>query len=89
MRVDGPQNRQSLAFDNMQDRPIRGTTDWVRYAIVLDVPNEAVTIAFGALLSGSGQIWMDDLQFEIVGNDTATTSNIKTANEPRNLDFKE
>ena len=89
MRVDGPESSGSLAFDNMQNRPIRGTTAWTRCAIVLDVPDEAVAIAFGAMLIGSGQIWMDDLQFEIVGKDTATTSDNKTVNGPRNLDFKE
>jgi hypothetical protein len=34
MRVDG-QNREVLAFDNMQSRPITGTTDWRQYSIVL------------------------------------------------------
>ena len=89
MRVDGPKTGTHLAFDNMGDRPIRGTKDWTRYVIVLDVPEEAVSIAFGALLTGAGQIWIDDLQFEIVGKDTATTSNIMTPNEPRNLDFSQ
>ena len=89
MRVDGSQTGKTLAFDNMGDRPIRGTTDWTRCVIVLDVPEEASAIAFGALLTGAGQIWMDDLQFEIVGQDTATTSSIQTPNKPRNLNFKE
>src|SRR5512140_278762 len=40
MRVDGPAGR-SLAFDNMQTRPIKGTSDWKRYDVVLDVPAEA------------------------------------------------
>jgi hypothetical protein len=35
MRVDRPTQRAS-AFDNMQDRSIKGTTDWQRHAVVLD-----------------------------------------------------
>ena len=36
MRVDkGP---KMLAFDNMQDRPIKGASNWQRYAVVLEVP---------------------------------------------------
>ena len=39
MRVDG--NGGILAFDNMQNRPIMGTTDWKLVSVVLDVPNDA------------------------------------------------
>ena len=35
MRVDGPQ-QGSLRFDNMQNRPIKGTTDWHKYDVVLE-----------------------------------------------------
>ncbi|HMQ34402.1 MAG TPA: hypothetical protein PKD53_26945 [Chloroflexaceae bacterium] len=47
MRIDGPGNR-TLGFDNMQGRPIQGTRDWERHAIVLDVPpeSEVISIAF-------------------------------------------
>lgn len=39
MRVDGPE--RTLAFDNMQSRPIRGTTSWTLHQIVLDVAENA------------------------------------------------
>ena len=75
-RVDGPNNGepQSLAFDNMQERPIKGTTDWTRYEIVLDVPEAAQRLAFGILLAGGGQVWMDDLKFEVVPTTVKTTA---------------
>lgn len=76
MRVDGPDTpttQRSLGFDNMQNRPIKGTSDWARYAIVLDVPPESVAIAFGVLLQGGGEVWLDDMQFAIVGSDVPTT----------------
>jgi hypothetical protein len=44
MRVDGPKG--PLAFDNMQIRPITGSTDWQRYEVVLDVAPEAISIVF-------------------------------------------
>jgi len=54
MRVDGPDSGRHLAFDNMLDRPIKGTTDWTRYAVVLDVDKTAVAIAFGVLAGERG-----------------------------------
>ena len=65
MRVDGA-NTRSLAFDNMQNRGIKGTTDWTRYEIVLDVAPEATQICFGFLLSDAGILWGDDLTIEVV-----------------------
>lgn len=53
MRVDGP-NHEALAFDNMDSRPVTGTTGWKRYDIVLDVPQTSVDVAFGFFLAGSG-----------------------------------
>ena len=63
MRVDG-KHRNTLEFDNMEHRAITGTTDWTKYQIVLDVPNDSIDIAFGALLVGDGWIWCDTFEFE-------------------------
>ena len=71
MRIDS--DTKTLAFDNMQDRGIKGTSDWKKYDVVLDVPKDSVNIAFGILLRGKGQAWVDDLRFEVVGNDVPTT----------------
>lgn len=73
VRVDGVDSKSTLSFDNMQDRAIIGTTDWKQYEIVLDVPTEASNIAFGALLSGTGQIWFNKVNFTIVDNSVPTT----------------
>jgi hypothetical protein len=85
MRVDGSQ-RQTLAFDNMQSRPIAGTTDWQPYEIVLDVPQESSKIAFGILLCGPGQVWISDIQFAITDADTPTTGE-SISHQPVNLNF--
>ena len=72
LRVDAVDG-STLAFDNMDDRPIQGTTDWAPYDIVLDVPRNAASMAFGMLVSGAGEAWVDGATFEIVGNDVPTT----------------
>jgi len=72
MRVDG--NGKVLAFDNMRGRPIKGTTGWKRYDVVLPVDASAKRIAFGILLSGKGNVWMKDLGFEPVAGSVANTA---------------
>lgn len=93
MRVDDKANpTQSLAFDNMANRPIKGTTDWTKCEIVLDVPPNASNIAFGFLLDGTGKIWFDDIKFEVVDQNVPTTDIKNQApqipSSPMNLDFE-
>jgi hypothetical protein len=93
LRVDQTGSRQPLSFDNMADRPIKGTTDWTKYEITLDVPNNASLIAYGALIDGTGQIWFDNITFEIISDFAPSTgsTNLKkspTVDEPTNLDFE-
>jgi hypothetical protein len=71
----------------MQQRPIKGTTGWTRCEIVLDVPNNAADLAFGLLLAGDGQVWMDDLRFEVVSSAVPTTRS-GALSAPQNLDFE-
>jgi hypothetical protein len=96
MRVDktttGSSAPKILAFDNMQERPVKGTLDWKAYEVVLDVPNDATGIFFGVLLNGTGNVLMSEVKIETVGPDVATTSMPKEApqarpNSPTNLDF--
>ena len=63
MRVDGAGN-QMLSFDNMEGRPIIGTTDWQQYEIILDVPENSEYINYGILLVGTGEAWVDGLRLE-------------------------
>ncbi len=74
LRIDGADQSESLGFDNMDNRPVKGTTDWKKYEVVLDVPDKAEVIAFGVILQGSGQVWADDIQLEGVGQDVASTN---------------
>ena len=61
-------------LDNMEDRPIQGTTEWRTHEVVLDVPEQSRAIAFGCLLVGKGQLWLSDVRFEEVGRDVPTTA---------------
>lgn len=89
MRVDGP-DRKVLSFDNMDSRPITGTSDWGRYEIVLDVPTDSVDIAFGFLLIQGGKVWGHDFGLEKV--DAAVPATASAAPElpkgPVNMDFQ-
>ncbi|HLR67459.1 MAG TPA: helix-turn-helix domain-containing protein [Virgibacillus sp.] len=91
MRVDGVSD-DILQFDNMSDRPIKGNTNWNRYSIVLDVPSGSSVIAFGIILSGHGQVWVDQFTFEEVEEDVPTTNleiQSELLDEPINLSFEE
>ncbi|MCH9646635.1 MAG: hypothetical protein K0U98_00275 [Deltaproteobacteria bacterium] len=70
MRVDSRRIR-SLAFENMRDRPIRGTTDWAEYEIVLPVAPNSSSISFGVLLNASGTVVMRNTRLEAVEEDFA------------------
>lgn len=74
MRIDGRNTGEMLGFDNMNNRPIYGTTDWKQYSIVLDVPDSSVNIAYGILLNRTGSMWISDVKMEVVGNDVAVTN---------------
>lgn len=77
MRVDSAE-KPNIAFDNMPNRGPRGTTDWRRYEVVLDVPQEASEIFFGAILVGNGTVWVDDLKLEEVPTSVPVTAVPKT-----------
>ena len=91
MRVDGEgKDKISLSFDNMYTRPIKGTLDWKKYEIVLDIPDESKNITFGILLDGPGQAWVDGFQFEEVSQDVPVTGMPRHSinKEPLSLGFE-
>ena len=93
LRIDSKTQGESLGFDNMQDRPITGNSDWTKCEIVMDVPMESITLNFGALISGTGKIWFDNVSFEILDNVSPKTSDelnsMPLPEKPQNLDFEE
>lgn len=61
MRID-----PSIAFDNMAERNLKGTNDWQKFEITLNMePDNTEQIVFGGLLIGKGKVWIDDLEIVI------------------------
>jgi hypothetical protein len=67
-RVDGKEKGVALRFDNMDNRPVKGTTDWHSYSIILDVPSDAVALAYGFYVSGVGEACVNDVKFVDIGS---------------------
>jgi hypothetical protein len=87
MRVDN--EKSPVAFDNMENRAIKGTTGWQRYDVVLGVPKDATTISFGILLAGSGVVWLNGTKFDVVDADVPVTNTGEKVlpEKPINLEF--
>jgi hypothetical protein len=41
-------------------------TDWARFELVFEVPEDARDVQFGAGIQGPGQLWLDDVKVEVV-----------------------
>lgn len=91
MRIDSAFS-ETLKLDNMQNRPITGTTQWNHYSCVLDVPENAAILNIGILLSGKGQVWLDNAGFQEVDHRIPTTDfkvDEVFSDHPQNLSFEE
>lgn len=60
MREDGI--GETLEFENMQSRQLKGTTQWCEYAIALPLNPSARNLFFGFLLAGTGKVWASEFQ---------------------------
>jgi hypothetical protein len=88
LRVDGPGG--TAALDNMHDRPLRETTAWAPAAIVMDVPENARSLSFGALLSRAGALLIAEPRFATVDETVPVTTRPfgeSLPEEPQALDF--
>jgi hypothetical protein len=83
-RIDGPEGR-TRQIDNMHDRALRQSTGWTLAEVVLDVPDDATELHFGALLSGGGALELSQPRFEETTDAIPTTGVLP--DEPQALDF--
>ena len=67
LRIDN--DWKTLQFDNMTQKGITGSEEWVEYSVTLPLPEEASYIYIGAMLTGTGKLWVDDFQLLIDGKD--------------------
>lgn len=99
LRVDKAGDKFRL--DNMEERSLKGKRDWTKCELVLNVPLDAVNIAFGGMMSGPGQMWFSNLTLEIALDAEKETGDmnedasgplaqtIVVNDTPVNLDFSE
>lgn len=79
----------SIAYDAMQGREISGTTDWKKYQIDLDLQSKrAKEVIFSVFLTGTGTIWVDNLQLLIDGKpiETAPLRELSLAEQDKEFD---
>lgn len=91
MRIDSV-SANTLKFDNMQNRAIKGTSDWNCYSVVLDVPENSAVISIGVLLGGDGSLWLDNARFDLVDKNVPATDvdiSSEMPEAPVNLTFEE
>ncbi|WP_291131893.1 S41 family peptidase [Flavobacterium sp. UBA7682] len=82
MRID-----PSIDFDNMQNKGIKGTNDWQKFEITLQMnPQETTQIVLGGLLVGKGKIWIDDLEIHIDRKELKNAKIFEKEKLPADLD---
>ncbi len=54
-----------LAHNFMQENLVRGTQDWQRYTITLQIPEKTAKLEIGVMLQGKGTVWADDFEIAL------------------------
>ena len=65
MRQDGV--LPNLHLVNMEPEPVTGTRDWKQYSIEFPVDANALNLALGVYVNGTGRAWVDDLELLVDG----------------------
>lgn len=68
IRADGEQV-PNLVFDNMHNRGPRGSQEWSRYSLEVNLPQETRWLNIGIVLNGPGTLWADDLHLRVWNSD--------------------
>ena len=67
----------AITAENMQEKDLKGTNDWTKHEITLDMnPAKTTGISFGGLIVGQGKVWFDDLKVTIDGKDLSEVETI-------------
>jgi C-terminal processing protease CtpA/Prc len=83
----GMQIDPQIAFNNMSQNGVTGTTDWKKYEISLPMrPAQTQQIIIGGLLVGKGKMWLDNLNITIDGKDIRDTKIFERKRTPAEKD---
>lgn len=72
--MDEAADDKVVAFDDMSNRGITGTTEWKKCSIVLVVPQESQTLYVGFILKGGGTAWIRNPQFDLADPNEKSTA---------------
>jgi hypothetical protein len=62
--------RTNLQAERLKEENVlQGTHDWMRYEATTHVPEDALFIRFGVVLTGTGQIWLANARLEVIEQD--------------------
>jgi len=87
LRIDNEDN-DVLAFENLQQKRIKGSKDWALYSVKLNLPKDAVTIFAGPILAGTGKLWIDDVEMLIDGKDLSVANKKANYVAPQKSPFR-
>ncbi len=56
-----------------REHPLQGTHDWTRHELEVDVPQTSISVGLGLVFTGRGQVWLSDVQLEVVDEDRSAS----------------
>lgn len=77
MWIDGDTKGPHLAFETMQNRNLKGSSDWAEYSIKVPYPSNGKFIYVGGIVGKGGTAWFDDFKVKIDGKDIQTLEETK------------
>jgi pimeloyl-ACP methyl ester carboxylesterase len=57
----------TLAFENLEKKKLKGNADWKQYSVTLPMPENTQLIHIGPILIGQGKLWVDEVEVLIDG----------------------
>ncbi len=64
---------ETLRPANAQEHALQGTHNWIRRELEVEVPQASISVGLGLLFLGRGQVWLSDVQLEVVDEDLSTS----------------
>ncbi|MBO0790612.1 MAG: bifunctional nuclease family protein [Ktedonobacteraceae bacterium] len=86
-----PEDQFPADYTTQNHQPIKGTCDWTRHELVIDIPNDASTIMSIFRLENKGRVWLDGFRFEVVDKSVPLTGTwlVLPPRKPLNSDFRQ